>query len=187
MNMEDKIIIVGAFHEIVELCELCEKKIIGIIDDSVSDSFMGYTILGNDDDASRIYGLHPDCLIVISPDSLKVKQKLADYYNKVGFKFAKIISPRACVSKSAIIGQGVVIQSGVNISSSAVIGNFCKLNFNCNIMHDVIIGDYSVIAPNAVILGRSKIGAKTYVGACSVILPNTIIKESSNIKPCSLL
>lgn len=187
MNMKDKIIIVGAFHETVELCELCDKEIIGIIDGSYSAEFLGYPILGTDDDAINIYRKYSDCKIVISPDSPRIKQKLAQIYSEVGFSFATVISPKANISRTATIGQGVVIQSGVNVSSFAVIGDFCKLNFNCNIMHDVNVGNFCIIAPNAVLLGRSKVGSNSYIGACSTILTYTVIEEASNVKPCSTL
>lgn len=188
MNMEnDKVIIIGAFHETVELCELCNKQIIGIIDSCRTDSFMGYPILGSDEDAYSIYSSYPDCGIIISPDSSKVKRKLSQLYSNAGFRFASLISPKATISRTAKIGNGVIIQSGVNVSSSAEVGDFCKLNFNSNIMHDVVIGNYSIIAPNAVLLGRAKIGSDTYIGANSTILTDTYVPDTTNVKPCSIL
>lgn len=188
MNMEnEKVIIVGASHETVELCELCDKQIVGIIDSCEAESFMGYPVLGSDDDASSIYSAHPDCGIVISPDSSKVKRKLSQIYSNAGFGFVSLISPKATISRTAKIGNGVIIQSGVNVSSSSVVGDFCKLNFNCNIMHDVMVGEYSIIAPNAVILGRAKIGSDTYIGANSTILTDTCVPEATHVKPCSIL
>ena len=183
----DKVIIVGAFHETVELCELCGKQIVGIIDGCTQETFMGYPILGTDVDASSICTRYLECGIVISPDSSRVKRKLSQIYRDAGFSFASLISPKATISRTASIGEGVVIQSGVNVSSSAVIGDFCKLNFNCNVMHDVVIGDYSILAPNAVILGRAKIGSDTYIGANSTVLTDTNVPDATNVKPCSIL
>lgn len=188
MNMEnDKVIIVGAFHETVELCELCGKQIVGIIDSGTQETFMGYPILGTDDDVTSVYSRYPECGIVISPDSSRVKRRLSQIYRDAGFRFISLVSPKATISRTARIGEGVVIQSGVNVSSSAVIGDFCKLNFNCNVMHDVVIGSYSIIAPNAVILGRAKIGSDTYIGSNSTVLTDTYIPNATYVKPCSIL
>ena len=182
-----KIIIVGAFHETVELCELCNYEIIGIIDGGLTGEFMGYPILGSDKDTATLYAAHKDCLLVISPDSSRVKRKLANLYTNIGFDFATVISPKANISRTATIGKGVVIQSGVNISSSAIIGDFCKLNFNCNIMHDVTIDVFSIIAPNAVILGRVHIGSDVYIGANSTVMSDVAVSDNSKVSPASFI
>ena len=49
--MKDKVIIVGAFHEVVELCEDCGFEIVGIIDAHSDDTFMNYPVIGTDADA----------------------------------------------------------------------------------------------------------------------------------------
>ena len=185
--MKDKVIIVGAFHEVIELCEDCGFEIVGIIDTLPDDTFMDYPVLGTDADAKSIREIHPDSKIVISPDSPKLKQKLGDYYKSVGFSFETVVSPLARISRSAKIGEGVIIQSGVNISSAATIGRLCKLNFNVNVMHDVVIGDYSVLAANAVVLGRASVGMRTYLGANSTVMPDAVVADDTKVSPTSLI
>lgn len=185
--MENKVIIVGAFHETIELCELCQCTSIGVIDSITEPVYMGYPVLGSDADSKQIFEKHSDCKIVISPDSSKIKRKIASYYSNIGFDFASIISPRAFISKTAKIGKGVVIQSGVNISSNVELGDFCKVNFNANIMHDVQVGDFSIIAPNVVVLGRAHIGNDVYIGANSTICPDTIIPAETKINPADVV
>ncbi len=176
---ENKVIIVGGFHEIIELCEKSGKEIIGLIDNDLSGSYLGYPIFGNDAYARSIYDRYPEVPIIISPDSPPIREKLYEHYKSIGFKITSVISPEATVSKSAKIGIGVIIQDGVNISAFAEIGNFVKLNSYSNIMHDVKVEDFVSIAPNAVVLGRVCIGRKAYIGANSTILPNISIGENS--------
>lgn len=173
--MDKYIVIVGAFHEIVELCEDCGCIIKGIIDNNITDKFCNYPILGTDDDIVKLYEDYSDCSIVISPDQPAVRLKLVKTYAKIGFHFATIISPKAIVSRTATIGIGTVIQAGVNISSGTKIGDFVKINTYANVMHDNIVGDYTTIAPNAVLLGYANIGKSSYIGSNSTILPQTII------------
>lgn len=185
--MNNQVIILGAFHETIELCELCEFDIVGIIDNKIKDSFMGYTILGSDDDVLELAKTYKAIPLVNAPDSSVVKEKLFHIYGGVGFDFVTVISPRSLISKTAIIGKGSIIQSGVNLSSNVKIGRFCKLNFNANVMHDVSIGNFSIIGPNAVVLGRSQLGECVYIGANSTIEHDTIIENGVRVQTASYI
>lgn len=182
-----KVIILGAFQETVELCELCGLEIVGIVDNGQDKSFSGYPILGSDEDRFVLAKHYQDALLVNGPDSSRVKKKLFDLYTILGFRFATVVSPKANISKTAIIGEGSIIQSGVNVSSNAKIGCFCKLNFNANIMHDVTVGDFTIIAPNVVVLGRSQIGNEVYIGANSTIEHDTVIENGIRIQSASYI
>lgn len=177
--MDKKIIIVGGFHEIIELCEELKYSIVGIIDNTLKGKYLGYPIIGNDSDASMLFKTFYNLPLVITPDTPLLREKLFGYYSKIGFRFETIISAKAKISKSAQIGTGTIIQSGVNVSAQTRIGNFVKLNTNCNVMHDCLIHDYVTIAPNAVLLGHVTVSEKVYIGANSTILPTISIGEDS--------
>jgi UDP-N-acetylbacillosamine N-acetyltransferase len=173
--MKSKIIIVGAFHEIIELAEEAGHKIIGLIDNIKTKEYYGFPILGTDKNASDFSDKFKNTLFVITPDSPIIRFNLATYYSSLGYSFLTLLSPNSKISKSALINEGSIVQSGVNISSNVNIGKFCKLNSNCNIMHDSYIGEYSIIAPNAVVLGYVTIGKFCYIGSNATILPNITI------------
>lgn len=173
------VILVGAFHEIVELCEDCGIHIVGVIDNTLTGSFLGIPIIGTDNDAALLYQEYSYCQLVITPDLPKIREKLYHLYSQTGFEFATIISPKANISRSAKIGRGTVIQSGVNVSTATTIGHFVKLNTNANVMHDNVVGDFTTIAPNAVLLGYVSIEKSVYIGANSTILPHLSIGEGS--------
>jgi len=175
------VILVGGFLETVELCELCGYNIVGIIDSAHEETFVGYKIIGDDKDAPEIYKRHPDTPLIITPDKPLTRQKIVQWYSKIGFRFETLISPRAFISPSAIIGEGVIIQSFCNISSNVILGDFVKINTYANIMHDCNIGDYTTIAPNAVLLGTVKTGTQVYIGAGSTIIQNNTIGCNSMV------
>ena len=179
--MKTEVIIVGGFHEIIELCEECELNVIGIIDNELVESYYGIPIIGTDKDAEKLYPKYCGCKVVITPDAPRVREKLVYLYKKIGYEFATVVSPLAKISKYAKIGEGSVIQSGVNVSSATEIGCFCKLNCNSIVMHDNRIEDYTTIAPNAVLLGYVQIGKSAYIGANSTILPNVKIGSGTTV------
>ena len=177
--MDNEILLVGGFHEMIELCEQAGFIIRGIIDGKLKDSYYGYPVLGTDEDAGRLFSEYGGCKVVLTPDSPKVRERLEALYSSIGYDFATVISPGATVSKSARIGKGAVIQDHVNVSSDTEIGRFVKLNTYCNIMHDNSIGDFTTVAPNAVSLGCIKVGQAAYIGANSTILPTLTIGENA--------
>lgn len=179
--MKTDVVIVGGFHEIIELCEECSFNVVGIIDNELHDNYYGVPIIGKDEDAELLFAKYGGCKVIITPDSPKVREKLVILYKAIGYEFATVISPLAHISKYANIGVGTVIQAGVNVSAATKIGCFCKLNSYCNVMHDNVIGDYTTIAPNAVLLGRVNTGKGSYIGANSTILPNNNIGASSTV------
>lgn len=176
--MNKKIIIVGAFHEIIELAESNGVEIFGLIDSYKKGSYRGYKIIGTDEDAKS---LDKNFLLIITPDNPEIRYKLVDYYSNLGFTFAKLISKTSIISKSSKIHDGTIVQVGVNVSAECIIGRFVKLNTFCNIMHNSVIGDFTTIAPNAVILGNVEVGAYCYIGSNSTILPNLKVSENTII------
>lgn len=176
-----EVILVGGFIEIIELCELCNLNISGIIDNNLKEDYCGYPIIGTDTDAPKLLDKFRTTPLLLSPDLPATRKKIADYYEALGFTFISLISPKAEVSKSAIIGKGVIIQTSVNVSANTRLGNFVRLNTRANIMHDCTIDVYTTVAPSAVVLGRVKIGKYCYVGANSTILPEINIGDEAII------
>jgi len=174
-------ILIGGFIEIIELCELCNINILGIIDNKIEKEYCGYPILGNDNDAKQLSYRFKKIPLILTPDLPATRKKLAYYYSSLGFSFLNLISPRATVSKSSKIGKGVVIQSGANVSANVAIDEFVRLNTNANVMHDCKIGAFTTIAPCAVLLGRGNIGCSCYIGANSTILPDITVEDNAII------
>ena len=98
--MKTDVIIVGGFHEIIEICEECGLNVVGIIDNELKDAYFGVPILGKDEDAERLFPRYGGCKVIITPDSPKVREKLVNLYNSIGYDFATLISPLAHISKS---------------------------------------------------------------------------------------
>lgn len=176
-----EIIIVGGFSEVIELCERCKYKIIGIIDREKTNSDNKYRYLGPDTNGREIFNKYPTVPVVIAPDNPQIRDRLAAMYRNIGFKFESIISPNAIISPTAHIGEGCIVQSFCNVSSNTRIGNFVKMNTFSNVMHDCAIGDFTTIAPNAVLLGHVSVGRGAYIGANSTVIERNIIGENTVI------
>ena len=179
--MENKIILIGYFQQIIELCEEENITIVGIIDNKVVHD-LSYPILGTDKDAPGIFTIYGNIPILVTPDNPLLKQKLIKYYGDIGFQIGNLISKKAKISPSAKIGsKNLVIYPDVRVSTNAEICDYVRLHSGCSIDHDTTIGEYSNIAPYAVILGRVTIGKLCYIGANATVLPNLRIGNYSTL------
>lgn len=179
MSARKRAILIGGSHQMIELCELCGKYILGIVDNRLSGTYWGHAIFGGDEiagDLSREYAGVP---LVISPDNPVVRKSLVALYGRFGFTFCTLVSPRAIVSPSARIGGGSIIESGAFVNTAVTIGAFVRINLGANVMHDSNIGAYTTVAPNAVILGRVKVGEAAYVGANATVMPDRYVGAGS--------
>lgn len=176
--MKNKIIIVGAFHEIIELAETSGCDILGLIDNQMTGDYRNYKVLCNDTEAIKRSSEFKETYVILTPDKPSTRKKLFKLYSDNSFDFFTLISPQATISVSSTIGLGTIIQSGVNISSEVEIGKFVKVNTSANIMHNSLVGNFTTVAPNAVILGNVKICENCYLGANSTILPNLEICDN---------
>jgi sugar O-acyltransferase (sialic acid O-acetyltransferase NeuD family) len=166
-----KLILLGGFPEMVELCEALGKQIVGIIDPHLQGEYLGRRILGRDEDAPRLFERFGGVPVVATPDQPVTREKLHLLYRQIGFGWCELVHPSAVVSRTARIGSGVVIALGAHVSSMTEIGDQVKINVRANVMHDVRVGPFTTIAPNAVVLGRVRIGRSCYIGANATILP----------------
>lgn len=175
----NEVIVVGGFHEIIELCERSGRRIVGVIDRGEVQEIYGYQVLGNDNSAEMIYEKYRHVPLVVCPDDPGRRSRLVEHYANVGFLFATLIDPQAIVSRFAVVGGGAIVKMGAHLSAAVTIGRNVVVNAYANLMHDVVVGDYTTVAPNAVVLGHVRIGSKAYIGSNSTILPGICIGARS--------
>lgn len=161
----------------VELCEAQGVGIAGIIDPNLTGSYLGYRVLGRDEDAAKLFAEMGHLPVVVTPDVPAVRERLQSHYAQVGFHFRGLVHPTAQISRIARMGAGSVIQARAQVSSQAEIGDYAKLNVGATVMHDSIVGAFTTIAPAAVVLGRVRVGRGCYIGANSTLLPGLTVGD----------
>jgi sugar O-acyltransferase (sialic acid O-acetyltransferase NeuD family) len=181
MRAPPRLILIGGFSELVELCEALETQLVGIIDRSLEGEYCGYPVLGVDEDAPEILAQHPNVPVHITPDPPAIRGKVFRHYVGLGAKIATLVHPSATVAPSATFGDGCVVQAGASVSSYSALGRGVKVNTTANVTHDVTIGDFACIAPGAVILGRCSVGAGAYIGGNATILPRVSVGEGATV------
>ena len=177
--MGSKIVLIGGFSEIIELCQELHYQEIAVIDRS--DVGKGTVYLGTDESIQGSIHEILDSGFCITPDIPKIRENIYLFYTKYNITYPSLISRNARVSYSAQVARGTVIQYGSFVSSDVVIGAFVKLNVNTCVMHDSTVGDYTTLAPSCTILGKVIIGKHCYIGTGATILPEVSICDAVTV------
>ncbi len=92
------------------------------------------------------------------------KLRLAKRLKELGFTLISAIHPRAVISASAELGEGVYIGPGAVVGPCAVIGAFSQVNNNATVPHHVRLGVAVRVSDGANIAGDVVIGDRSYLG-----------------------
>lgn len=192
--MQNLILVGGGGH-----CKSCidviegtnDYKIAGILDveEKVGQEILGYKIIGTDNDIEKYVNQGFHFLITVGQiKNADLRIKLLEKIKFCGGKLATIISPRAYVSKHAMIGEGTIVMHDAFINADAKIAKNCIINTKALIEHECVIGDNCHIAVGAVIAGQVEVGEECFIGANSTIVqcvkipPKTFIKAGCLVK-----
>ncbi len=115
------------------------------------------------------FSLKEEKWFVIAISDYKIRKKIAENCLKRNIKSLNLISDRAIVDKSSVLGYGSILCSNVIVTSNVKIGNYCHLNLNSYVGHDCFIGDFVTIAPNVGVNGNVVIKNYAYIGAGAII------------------
>lgn len=173
--MKAKLILIGGGGHCAACIDVIEQEdnfeIAGIVDkESASGMLLGYPVLCGDDGLSVLRSSYDHVIITVGQiKSPSTRIRLFEYCKLLGFIQPTIISPRAYVSKNALIGEGTIIMHDALINSRVTIGSNCIINTKALLEHDVTVEDHCHISTGAILNGRVNLGAGSFVGSGSVI------------------
>ncbi len=98
-----------------------------------------------------------------------------------GRQVFSFVHPTCFVSKTAIIGKGVILYSMCNIDQGAVIGDGAILLNSCVVAHDTSIGKCSYLSPGVCLSGKVTIGELCFIGSASVVANDVSVGSNSTI------
>lgn len=103
----------------------------------------------------------------------KLKKKRSKLYN--------FVHSTSYISKSAKIGEGVIIFPGCNIDLNCKINDGVLLNNSVTISHDTIIGSSCFLAPGVTISGNVKIRECCFIGTNTAVADGVTIGKNCKI------
>ena len=190
--MKRKIILLGGgghCKSCIDVIEQSEQfEIVGILDrqELVGEKVVGYTIIGTDEQINKLTEEHEFLITVGQIHSAKLRKDLFYKLLTSHAKIATVISPRAHVSKYAIVQKGTIVMHDVLINPDANIGKNCILNSNALIEHDVVVEDHCHISTGAILNGGVIVREGTFFGSNATSKEYAETKRQDFIKANSL-
>ncbi len=166
-----------------------QYKIVGILDkpELAGQKVLGYNIIGSDEQIEKLVTEGYEFLITIgqiqpSQTRIKLFHKLLES----NAKLATILSPRAYVSKHALIEEGTIIMHDALVNAGARIGKNCIINSKSLIEHDVVVEDHCHISTAAILNGGAIVKEGTFFGSNAVSKEYVTTANEAFIKAGSL-
>ena len=135
---------------------------------------------------NAIFQYPPDTIKLINgigsiPKNKDLRYKIFNFYKTHGYTFASVISPKAIISPTSLLKEGVQIMHGSIIQRHTTIGNNTIINTASLIEHDCNIGSHIHIAPGVTICGGTRIDDHAYIGCGSTIIQSINIGKNAII------
>lgn len=101
-----------------------------------------------------------------------IREQLFGRVKAAGLAVFRVIHPGACISRFAVLGEGVVVLAGSVINPGSVVGDNVCVNTCASIDHDSHLEYSCHVFPNATLAGGVHVGECSYIGAGAVVIPN---------------
>lgn len=92
-----------------------------------------------------------------------------------------LLSERASVAQSSLLGEGIVVMPGAVIGSHSVIADAAIVNSNATVEHNSTIGFATHVGPGAVLCGNCEVGDYSLIGAGAVLTPGAKVGKRSTV------
>lgn len=110
-----------------------------------------------------------------------IRARVFERLEAQGFAFPKLIHPRATVSTSAIVGDGVQVMRGAIVQARTRIGANAIVNTGAIVDHDCVLGAHSHVAPGATLSGGVTLGEAGHIGTGATVIQNIAIGDRAII------
>jgi sugar O-acyltransferase (sialic acid O-acetyltransferase NeuD family) len=181
------IIVIGAGGHAAEIDEYIQMlrrsediQLSGFIDDN-SESHTKYKFSAPYLGTIKAHQVSKEVTYIMGIANMAYRKKIVDRFLDGGAIFTNVIHPTAYISKSAVLGEGIVVGPYVNIGPNAKVGNFTLLNARVSVGHDTRIGNYNFISPNVSFSGFTSVGDENLFGINSATIPGIKIGNNNKI------
>ena len=157
--------------EIFNLNNMTVCGLVALPEESPPESLDNTEILGDLQDFESIYQKCEKPSLLLCCSRNKEKEELKVSLSKYDPEYTNAIHPTAVIARTAVLGQGIILNACAVIQPYARIGNHIMIHAGVIIEHDCIIQDFVNLAPKVALAGHVKIGKGTTVYTGAVISP----------------
>lgn len=161
--MGNSLLILGAGQYGVVVDEIAQSlhtfDKISFLDDKCVKIDNRESIIGKLDDYEKYVDWYRYAYVAIG--NSEVRSKYIDRLKKVGYSIATLISLNACVSPSAEVKSGCLIEAGVIVNSKSVIGEGTIVCAGAIVNHNSYVGKCCTLQCGSIVPSNSVVPDKT--------------------------
>ena len=95
----------------------------------IQKTALGYKVIGEDEDINKLSKIYKYAIVAVGQIySPGTRLKLYSLLIESGFNLPYIVSPRAYISRHAIIGKGSIVMHNAVVNANASVGDNCIIN-----------------------------------------------------------
>lgn len=132
-------------------------------------------------DADEEAGLEPGSHLVAGMGSPHTRAMLLDRHPVGVWTWTSLVSKRAHLGPSVVLGPGSVVASGCILTVDVEVGAATMLNLGVTVGHDARIGSACMINPSVNISGGVSLGNAVLVGTGAQILEGLTIGDGATV------
>lgn len=177
-KMREKLLIVGAggFGR-VTLEHATKEYDCSFVDDGklIGEIVDGVEVVGKVNDLLFLFKEYKK--VVISIGANKIREKIYKQAKRIGYSFPNIIDKSVYISPYAKIGEGCVILNNAVIQNGSRIGNGTIINVGVEVHHDSTIGNFCCIYSNSVVRTYAEVEDGVKIGSNVTIKNESIVNN----------
>ena len=108
----------------------------------------------------------------------KIRAQRFEELDKLGIDLINAVHPRATISRSAVIGKGIVVCIEAIVNTLTKIGDNSIINTASIVDHECIIGRNVHIAPGVTLAGSVTVKDNSFIGLRSVVISHVTIGKN---------
>lgn len=155
----------GHGRSVMDVLERSGARVLAIVDPSSADATIRDDAAGAEEARA-----HSARAVVAFGDNAR-RAELVRRLRSLEVKVSPFVASTASVSRSARLGDGVVVLEHAHVGPHTTVADASIVNTAAVVEHDVRIGAGSHIAPRAVLTGGASCGPEVMIGAGAVVLP----------------
>ncbi len=180
----------GHARVVIDALQLIGANIVGIIDPKLAprSQIMTTIVLGGDD-AVHNFAVNSVWIVngIGSTGDNSARRQCFLKFKELGYSFAGVVHPSACVARNTILGEGSQIMAGVTVQTGVKIGENSILNTRSSIDHDCVIGSHVHIAPGVILSGGVRVGSDVHIGTGAVVIQGVTLSDGAFIGAGSIV